>query len=71
MLPVVVRIAGNPAADFEYLVGAPDAVLNAVADLFRVGCETDVAGDMASAVAGANALVDEPSVGQFWWLSDK
>ena len=57
LLPVV---SGRPAnaADFECLVGAPDAVLDAVADLLRVGGEADVAGDVAAAMAGADALVD-------------
>ena len=57
-------------ACFGCLVGAPDAVRDAVADLFRVGGEADISCDVAAAVAGADALVDEAPVGQFGWLSD-
>ena len=66
-LPVVdARIVGaSCSTEAERLVGAPDAVLDAIANLIRVGGEADVAGDVTSAVAGANALVDEAPVG---WL---
>ena len=58
------RIVGaSCSTEAERLVGAPDAVLDAIANLIRVGGEADVAGDVTSAVAGANALVDETPVG--------
>ena len=65
-VPVVdVRLVGasSSCTEAERLVGAPDAVLDAIANLIRVGGEADVAGDVTSAVAGANALVDEAPVG--------
>ena len=58
---------GPAGAGLGCLVCAPDAVLDAVADLFRVGGEADVAGDVAAAVAGADALVDAASVS--WLIS--
>ena len=58
-------------ACFGCLVGAPDAVRDAVADLFRVGGEADISCDVAAAVAGADTLVDEAPVGQFVWLIGK
>ena len=60
----LVGASPSSCTEAERLVGAPDAVLDAIANLIRVGGETDVAGDVTAAVAGANALVDETPVGR-------
>ena len=46
------------AADIGRLVGAPDTIHDAIADLFGFGGKANVTADMASAMAGADALVD-------------
>ena len=51
------------AADIDRLVGAPDTIHDAIADLFGFGGKANVTAHMASAVAGADALVDEAPVG--------
>ena len=57
------HVGASSTAEAERLVGAADTVFDAIANLIRGGGEADVAGDVTSAVAGADALVDEAPVG--------